>query len=51
VAASLLMGILDGIQVQSVLDIKVNVNEEFLAALKRAVMAALRGSRQTDAAQ
>jgi len=51
VAASLLMGILDGIQLQSILDIKVKVDEEFLTALKRAVMAALSRNSPNDASE
>jgi len=40
-AASLLMGVLDGIEVQSMLDLGLNVDGEFLAALKRAILIAL----------
>ncbi len=41
VAASLIMAILDGIEVQTILDVGIRVDEEFLAALKRAILAAL----------
>jgi len=41
VAASLILAILDGIEIQSILDVGVDVNDEFLAALKRAIFAAL----------
>jgi len=41
VAAALIMGILDGIQVESILGIGMNVDKEFLGSLKRAIMLAL----------
>jgi AcrR family transcriptional regulator len=41
VAASLVMAILDGIEVQTILDVGIRVDEEFLAALKRAILIAL----------
>lgn len=42
-AASLILAVMDGITVQSILDIGVHVDAEFLAAAKRGVVAALRG--------
>lgn len=41
VAASLVLAILDGIHVQSILDVGINVNEQFLAALKKAILTGL----------
>lgn len=41
VAASLVAAIMDGIQLQSILDSGLTVNDEFVAALKRAIMAGL----------
>jgi len=41
VAASLIMAILDGIEIQSILEMGIEVNEQFLASLKRAVLAGL----------
>lgn len=41
VGASLIMAVLDGIEVQLILDIHQSVDEEFLAALKRAVLTAV----------
>jgi len=41
VAASLILAMLDGIQVQSVLDYGAKFDADYLAALKRAIMAAL----------
>ncbi len=43
VAASLIMGILDGVHVQSILDIGLDVNDELVAALKSAILTALAG--------
>ncbi len=45
VAASLLLAILDGIEVQSILDLGLTVDKDFLARLKRAVLIALMGRR------
>lgn len=42
VAASLIMAILDGIEVQTAVDIGLRVDPEFVAALKRAILAALK---------
>lgn len=42
VAAALILAILDGIQVQSILDIGLVVDDEFVAALKRSILAGLR---------
>ncbi len=41
VAASLIMGILDGIDIQMILDVGIKVDDQFIAALKRAIMLAL----------
>ncbi|MFA6134825.1 MAG: TetR/AcrR family transcriptional regulator [Phycisphaerae bacterium] len=41
VAASLILAMLDGIMVQSMLDIGINVNPQFLDGLKRAIRVAL----------
>ncbi len=41
VAASLIMGILDGVDIQMILDVGIKVDAEFIAALKRAIMLAL----------
>ncbi len=41
VAASLIMGILDGIDIQMILDVGIKIDEQFVAALKRAIMLAL----------
>jgi AcrR family transcriptional regulator len=41
VAASLILGILDGIVIQSILDVGVRVDEAFLAALRRAILLGL----------
>jgi AcrR family transcriptional regulator len=43
-AAALLMAVLDGITVQLILDVGLKVDDDFLAALDRAVFNALRGS-------
>ncbi len=42
VAAALIMAVLDGITVQSILDMSIQVNEQFIAALKRAMIASLK---------
>jgi len=42
-AASLILAVMDGITVQSILEVGVHVDAEFLAAAKRGVIAALRG--------
>lgn len=42
VAASLIMAVMDGIIVQSILDVGIEVSADFLAALKRGLLAALR---------
>ena len=46
VGASLIMAVLDGIGVQLMLDVYQSVDEEFLAALKRAVLTALSAARE-----
>jgi len=43
IAASLIMAILDGIEVQSLLDIGLVIDEEFVTGLKHAVLAGLKG--------
>jgi AcrR family transcriptional regulator len=48
VGASLIMAVLDGIEVQLILGVYQSVDEEFLAALKRAILTALAGGRQSD---
>ena len=48
VAASLILAVLDGIEVHSILDVGVEVNEEFIAGLKHAVMTALTAEPRTD---
>jgi AcrR family transcriptional regulator len=40
-AASLILAILDGIEIQSILEVGIDVNDEFLAALKRSIFATL----------
>ena len=42
VAASLVLAILDGIHVQSILDVGINVDEQFLAALKKSILTSLK---------
>ena len=48
VAASLILAVLDGIEVHSILDVGVEVNEEFIAGLKHAVMTGLTAEPRTD---
>lgn len=43
VAASLIMAMLDGIIVQSILDMRVHVDDAFLEAIKRAILTSLAG--------
>jgi hypothetical protein len=40
--------VLDGIEVQLILGVYQSVDEEFLAALKRAILTALSGGRPSD---
>jgi len=48
ISAALLMAILDGIHIQMILDIGLEVNEEFAAALERATFNALAGNQPAD---
>jgi AcrR family transcriptional regulator len=48
VGASMIMAVLDGIEVQLILGVYQSVDEEFLAALKRAILTALSGGRPSD---
>lgn len=41
IAASLIMAVMDGIVVQSILDVGIEVDEDFLAAMKRAIIMAI----------
>ncbi len=41
VAASLILAILDGVEVQSILGMGITLDSEFLAALRRTILAAL----------
>jgi hypothetical protein len=45
------MAVLDGIGVQLIFDVYQSVDEEFLAALKRAILTALSGGREGDGEQ
>jgi len=45
VSAALLLAILDGIQIQTILGMGLEVNEKFLASLERAILNALKGNR------
>ena len=47
VGASLILAVVDGITVHSLLNVGIDVNAEFLASLKRAVMSNLAGTAQT----
>lgn len=48
VSASLIMSILNGIEVQAILELGLNVDQELVEALKRAILAALRAGRDKD---
>ena len=48
VAASLIMAVLDGTEVQLILQVHQSVGEEFLAALKRAILMALSAGQEGD---
>ena len=41
VGASLIMAVMDGIEVQAIFDVSLNVDQEFISALKKAVFSAL----------
>ncbi len=49
VAASLIMAVLDGIQVQSILDVGLDVDDKFIAGLKRGIMIGLSAGDQGPA--
>lgn len=46
VAAALIMAMLDGITIQTILDVGITVDPPFVAALKRAIMAGLGGGNE-----
>lgn len=48
VAASLILAMLDGIQIQSILDMGLTVDEPFLKALRQTIMLALKSAPQQD---
>lgn len=48
VAASLIMAMLDGIEIQSILDVGVNVDTTLLAAMKRAILTGLSVARNEE---